>query len=153
MPTKYTARRANLQAQNRAQRRANKSEWARRMKGLHQDGGGVFSIDIILPTSPLHPRAMVAIAGWIQALQSGEIRPLCLDCDREFSLKDLPVAFMLITPARPDPSIVSLTGICIECMMCTPDELIAKALKRARAIWPDARELPSVHMHGHGGRA
>jgi hypothetical protein len=140
---------------NRAQRRAQKSEWAHRMKALHKDGAGVFSIEIIFPTSQPHPLGELAVLQWIAAAISGElVRPLCLDCDVEFSPAGVfPAAFMLITPARADPSMTSLTGICPACAARTHEELVEMAIRRARSIWPDARRLPPEHMHAHGGRA
>jgi hypothetical protein len=139
---------------NRAQRRAQKSKWARRMKALHEDGAGVFSIEIIFPISQPHPRSAFAIVQWILAVKSGElVRPLCLDCDAEFGEDAPPAAFMLITPARHDPTMLSLTGICPACAARSHDELIETGIRRARSIWPDARRLPPEHMHAHGGRA
>ena len=125
------------------------------MKALHEDGAGVFSIEIIFPTSMSHPLSELAVMQWIAAVMSGElVRPLCLDCDTEFSPAGVsPAAFMLITPARADPSMLSLTGICPACAAPTHEELIEMAIRRARSIWPDARRLPEAHMHSHGGRA
>jgi hypothetical protein len=138
----------------RAERRRAHAQWVRDMKALHQDGGSVFSIEILYPHS--HPTLLGAraIVNWGRAVESGALdRPLCLDCDVEFGGDIVPHAFMLLVPARSDPSITSITPICSACATQTEAELYEIAIRRIRRMWPGARRLPQEHMHAHAGWA
>jgi hypothetical protein len=68
-------------------------------------------------------------------------KPLCLTCEHEFQMGNLPPAFMLVEVdvqenGRPDQLI--LTGICDDCAIRGDDELLHRGADLLKEAWPKA---------------
>ena len=86
-----------------------------------------------------------ALAGWvcnIRSLPEGK-RPICIDCDREFSDHDRPARFTIAVPFTAATTVAMMSGICCDCF--AKPGLKERILRRLRAIWPGTREVEGGH--------
>jgi hypothetical protein len=80
-----------------------------------------------------------ALDDWAGDVAQG--KPLCLTCEHEFQMGNLPPAFMLVEVdvqenSRPDQLI--LTGICDDCAIRGDDELLHRGADLLKEAWPKA---------------
>jgi hypothetical protein len=151
MPYTDTHSRAKAQPQN-IQNRASRRRERAMMRALAKDAAGVFSLQVVRRSEPLPDIiAAEAILNWLNMMSNSDRGSVCLTCDQELSLEGqgCPDAFVIMIPARPDPSLTSITGVCPECAARhSDDELCGHVATQWRG-----RVLPIANMHPHGGRA
>jgi hypothetical protein len=79
-----------------------------------------------------------ACAQWMEKTEShprGQ-RPICVDCDLEFSPLALPAGFTVAIPFnRNGPMVVC--GICVDCL--TKKDINERITSQFRTLWPDLR--------------
>lgn len=133
---------------NRAQRRAH-LRWQQQMQALFRDAAGVLALQVIRVGGPQPSDKICAfIAHWAEMVAASEQGALCLCCPTGINITtSRPAAFVIIEPARDDPSTASVSVVCPGCARRSDDELMAAVATQMRG-----RMLPAQHVHA-GGQA
>jgi hypothetical protein len=146
--------RAERRRQAREQRLRSK-RWADNILRFHQASGGVTEtyiihiheaprLQMIAACGEPTARALAkAISTWASAALKPGADMLCLNCDTTFGLHTAPHAFAVALPFA-DRGHAIAAGICARCVAHGGD-LHQMALRRWRAIWPDAYSASGGH--------
>jgi hypothetical protein len=128
----------------------NKTDFAQRMAEFHTAHRGVMQADIVrrahVPSMLAAAAAgnldyltvLLSIQAWIDDVgrRNKRKRSLCLSCDATFHARNMPDAFLVVTPfAATGHAIV--TGICRRCARQDDAALSIAALNNLRTIYPD----------------
>jgi len=138
---------------NRADRRRRQAQWRRSMREFHRHCAGLFNAFIVRSIADEKPVVAQAILDWAKTVLFAGKRPICADCDNEFSRHFRPGAYLIVTAGHDDAARMLISGTCPACAQRSDKALLVSTYRRLGKIWPDLRVLDPVHMHRHGGRA
>jgi hypothetical protein len=149
-----------------AARARHSDAWAREIRAIHADAGGVMMLVLVRPETmaplglaarrrdPVARAVLGILRRWETSVQGAPEPPLCLCCEFSFSGRAVPAAFMVTLPARHDPALGLVSPICRGCAAGTDAEIFKAGVARLRAsLWPDLRPLSSAYMPATAGTA
>ena len=131
--------------------RAMRKKWEKGIRAFHEEvrGGAIeyffcsysdliekMALASLLHNNVLAGKVLLGVADWIN--QMANIKPLCLNCDTEFTPSSLPKGFLIALPFA-NKSTALITGICGRCFAL--EDLDERAFQQMKKMWPEGYRI------------